>query len=63
MALFRKTILAAFVMGCSSAALALPHITILATGGTIAGGGASATQSAYKAGKVTVENLVDAVRN
>ncbi|WP_313668813.1 L-asparaginase 2 [Atlantibacter sp.] len=61
MALFRKTILAAFVMGCSSAALALPHITILATGGTIAGGGASATQSAYKAGKVTVENLVDAV--
>lgn len=36
MEFFRKTVLAALVMGCSGAALALPNVTILATGGTIA---------------------------
>lgn len=49
------------VSGFSGAALALPNVTILATGGTIAGGGDSATKSSYKAGKVGVETLVDAV--
>ncbi|EED9526350.1 L-asparaginase 2, partial [Salmonella enterica subsp. enterica] len=39
MEFFRKTALAALVMGFSGAAFALPNITILATGGTIAGGG------------------------
>ncbi len=58
---FQKTALAALVMGFSGAALALPNITILATGGTIAGGGDSATKSNYTAGKVGVENLVNAV--
>lgn len=57
----KKTALAALVMGFSGAALALPNITILATGGTIAGGGDSATKSNYTAGKVGVENLVNAV--
>ncbi len=33
------------------------NITIPATGGTIAGGGDSATKSNYTAGKVGVENL------
>lgn len=61
MTFFRKTTLAVLVMGFSGAALALPNITILATGGTIAGGGDSATQSSYTAGKVGVGNLVDAV--
>lgn len=61
MEFFKKTALAALVMGFSSAALALPNITILATGGTIAGGGDSATKSNYTAGKVGVENLVNAV--
>lgn len=37
MEFFKKTALAALVMGFSGAALALPNITILATGGTIAG--------------------------
>lgn len=32
MEFFRKTVLAALVMGCSGAALALPNVTILATG-------------------------------
>lgn len=61
MEFFKRTALAALVMGFSGAALALPNITILATGGTIAGGGDSATKSNYTAGKVGVENLVDAV--
>lgn len=30
---------ALLVLGCSSTAMALPQVTILATGGTIAGGG------------------------
>ena len=58
---YKRTALAALVMGFSGAALALPNITILATGGTIAGGGDSATKSNYTAGKVGVENLVNAV--
>ena len=47
--------------GVSASALALPNITLLATGGTIAGGGESATKSNYTAGKLGVEALVDAV--
>lgn len=61
MELFGKTVLLTVVMGFSGAALALPQVTILATGGTIAGGGDSATKSNYVAGKVGVENLVNAV--
>ncbi|MDW2068553.1 asparaginase domain-containing protein, partial [Vibrio sp. 1579] len=39
----------------------LPNIKILATGGTIAGAGQSATESNYTAGKVGVESLISAV--
>jgi L-asparaginase len=40
----------------------LPNITILATGGTIAGAGASSTATAdYQAGKVGVEQLLEVV--
>lgn len=45
----------------SANALALPHIAVLATGGTIAGAGESATQSNYTAGKLSVNHLVTAV--
>lgn len=45
----------------NSAASALPTITVLATGGTIAGGGDSATQSQYRAGKVSIDALINAV--
>ncbi|MCD8167409.1 MAG: L-asparaginase 2 [Bacteroides sp.] len=38
-----------------------PNIHILATGGTIAGTGASATQSNYTAGQVAIGTLLDAV--
>ncbi|MGM5631982.1 type II asparaginase [Apibacter raozihei] len=38
-----------------------PTIYVLATGGTIAGTGKSSTTSAYKAGSISVEQLLDAV--
>ena len=40
---------------------AKPKIRIIATGGTIAGVSASATSSAYSAGQVGVQTLIDAV--
>ncbi len=41
----------------------LPNIVILATGGTIAGEGSSATGSSYTAGKIGIESMIDAVPN
>ena len=41
--------------------VAKPKIRIIATGGTIAGVSASATSSAYSAGQVGVQTLIDAV--
>jgi len=41
----------------------LPNIVILATGGTIAGAGASATGSAYTSGQVKIDAMIDAVPN
>ena len=38
-----------------------PHIMLLATGGTIAGSGATSTSSTYTAAKVPVEQLLNAV--
>lgn len=39
----------------------LPRVVILATGGTIAGAGASADRSAYKAGELPIKDLIAAV--
>ncbi len=39
----------------------LPRIAVLATGGTIAGKGASSTGSSYSSGQVSVNHLVEAV--
>jgi L-asparaginase len=50
--------LAAFI---SAPALAKPKITILATGGTIAGAQASQAEYGYKAGSFKVEDLINAV--
>ena len=44
-----------------SVAADLPNIKILATGGTIAGAGQSATESAYTSGQVGIESLIKAV--
>ncbi len=41
----------------------LPNVVILATGGTIAGKGESATGSAYTSGQVAIEDMIDAVPN
>ena len=51
-------------VGCESASSnqsRKPNIVILATGGTIAGSGATGTQSAYTSGAVTIDAMVDAV--
>ena len=45
----------------ASLLMAKPNITILATGGTIAGSGATAVSSSYTAGAVTVDRLLAAV--
>ena len=58
---FKRSLLALLLAGISGSALALPTVTILATGGTIAGGGESATKSNYQAGQLGVEALVNAV--
>jgi L-asparaginase len=39
----------------------LPHVTVIATGGTIAGDAATSVQSAYTSGQVGVEALIKAV--
>ena len=39
----------------------LPRVVILATGGTIAGTGASPDRSAYKAGELPIKDLIAAV--
>jgi L-asparaginase len=41
----------------------LPNIVVCATGGTIAGAGASSTGSAYTSGQVKIEAMIDAVPN
>jgi L-asparaginase len=39
----------------------LPHITVLATGGTIAGSAPSATQPGYTSGKIDIQGMIQAV--
>ncbi len=41
----------------------LPHITILATGGTIAGSAPSSTQAGYTSGKIDIKGMIQAVPN
>ena len=62
MKLKKLTALMMLGLGFSVAQAAeLPSITILATGGTIAGSGETAVSSAYKAGQLNVDALIDAV--
>ncbi len=57
-----KTLAFLTLLSTSAAyAAELPNITILATGGTIAGSGKSAVDSAYQAGQLNVDTLIDAV--
>ena len=56
--LFLATLLS-FAMSIN--AQELPKITVLATGGTIAGSGASEVSTAYKAGELNIDVLLGAV--
>ncbi|OBU06403.1 L-asparaginase 2 [Morganella psychrotolerans] len=56
-----KALLVALISLFMTPAFALPSVTILATGGTIAGSGDSSTSSGYQAGKVGVDALINAV--
>ena len=62
-----RTVLASLMLVLSLAVFAqekqLPNVVILATGGTIAGAGTSATGSAYTSGQVKIEAMIDAVPN
>ena len=62
-----KSILLAAALTVSATAFAqtgkLKNITVLATGGTIAGAGVSATGSAYTSGQVKIDAMIDAVPN
>lgn len=49
------------MLGASAAMAQKPNIHILATGGTIAGTGASATKTNYTAGQVAISTLLEAV--
>lgn len=57
------SLLAVMLLTCVTTAFAQqkPNVYILATGGTIAGTGASATASGYTAGQVAIQSLIDAV--
>ncbi|MBN6345367.1 asparaginase domain-containing protein, partial [Escherichia coli] len=59
--MMKKTLLASLLAVVSGSVFALPNVTILATGGTIAGGGDSATTSSYTAGKLGIDTLINAV--
>ena len=54
---------AALVVSGLAAADGLPRIRVLATGGTIAGAQASATDYGYKSGAYDVNTLINAVPN
>ncbi|GAA5008405.1 type II asparaginase [Acinetobacter puyangensis] len=57
-----KTLAISLTFLLSSTVMAKPNVTIVATGGTIAGAGADATNSAtYSAAKVPVDTLLNAV--
>lgn len=58
----RLTVFVLLVVAVTTAfARELPKVYILATGGTIAGAGGSATESNYSAGQVAIGTLLDAV--
>lgn len=63
-ALVRLPVLAGLFVFCLASALhaaPLPHIVVLATGGTIAGAADARSQAGYNAGKVSPEQLLAAV--
>lgn len=66
MSMVRKSVVVVAVLGvvwsaAPAAAQSKPNVTILATGGTIAGAAATGTQSGYKSGAVGIDTMVAGV--
>ncbi len=61
MKVLKSILLVIVMMSIAVSAVAKPKIRIIATGGTIAGAGSSATSSAYTSGQVGVDALIEAV--
>lgn len=55
------SIIAVLMLVLATTAQQLPRIIILATGGTIAGSGASADRAGYTAGKIPIDDLIGAI--
>src|SRR5688572_31853404 len=55
------SILVCLLLTAQMQAQQLPRVIILATGGTIAGAGASADRAGYTAGKIPVEDLIGSI--
>src|SRR6187399_2496778 len=53
--------LLAFIIIIAQVNAQLPRVIILATGGTIAGAGASADRAGYTAGKIPIDDLIGAI--
>src|SRR3954468_4383912 len=58
---FKCSLLLAAALAIAPAALALPKIKVLATGGTIAGAQATQADAGYKSGSFSVDDLIKAV--
>src|SRR6478735_4538569 len=55
------SLLAIIILIVQVQAQQLPRVIILATGGTIAGAGASADRAGYTAGKIPVDDLIGSI--
>jgi L-asparaginase len=55
------SIVAILMLVLAATAQQLPRVIILATGGTIAGSGASADRAGYTAGKIPIDDLIGAI--
>src|SRR5581483_6866768 len=58
---FVPVVVVLFALGSAAQQKNLPHIVILATGGTIAGAAATGTQAGYTSGAVTIDAMIAAV--
>ena len=59
--LLQLLIMSALALNVTAQNSKLPKVIILATGGTIAGAGASAERAGYTAGKIPIDDLIGAI--
>src|SRR3954468_19473996 len=60
-ALHEKATILLVLISLNSCGQKIPHVIILATGGTIAGSAGSGVQAGYTSGQVTIDAMVNAV--